>query len=240
MKNREPITVIGMSDMHGYLIKPENMPPGDVLCICGDIVPLENQSDTIESIAWLCGKFFPWVEALPYDKVVLVPGNHDFVFQTLRTDKNGNHRKPKRVMKKLMAPAKLAYLVDTELMYKGYRFYGSPWCPDLTNWAFYADDDQLDAIFSKIPGQTDVLVTHCPPRVMEFGMTTQGWNAYKDFGCEQLRKHVYEKKPTLHIFGHVHTGRHARLEMEGTTYANVSIKDEDYQFTYDPQVFKLV
>lgn len=234
---RKPITVVGMSDLHGLL--PKEMPSGDVLCICGDIVPLDVQSDEIESIAWLCTKFFPWVESLPYKKVFMVAGNHDFIFQTLRTDRHGQHRKPKRVLKKLMAPAKFVLLEDTEVIYEGYRFYGSPWCPDLNMWAFYGDHDELVRNFAKIPVRTDVLLTHCPPRIGMFGTTTQGWNAMRDFGCQELADEVRHKQPKLHIFGHVHTGQHKREEIDGTTYANVSIKDEDYAHTYDVQIFHL-
>lgn len=234
---RKPITIVGMSDLHGLL--PKEMPPGDVLCICGDIVPLEVQSDTIESIAWLCTKFFPWIESLPYEKVFMVWGNHDFIGQTLHTDKHGQHRKPKRVLKKLMAPAKLTLLEDTEVIYEGYRFYGSPWCPDLSMWAFYADSLALNRYFSKIPVGTDVLITHCAPRIGMFGTTTQGWNAMRDFGCSELATWVAERSPKLHIFGHIHTGQHKREVVGGTMLANVSIKDENYEHTYEPQTFSL-
>ena len=139
-----------------------------------------------------------------------------------------------------MAPAKLTLLDDSELIYKGYRFYGSPWIPDLPTWAFYADHDKLVERFNRIPENVDVLLTHCPPKVMEFGMVmSSSWNRYMDYGCDELREAVFNKKPKLHIFGHVHTGRHSRLEIDGTTYANVSIKDEDYQHTYDAQIFNL-
>lgn len=234
---RKPITVIGMSDLHGLL--PKEMPAGDVLCICGDIVPLDVQSDEIESIAWLCTKFFPWVEKLNCKKCFLVAGNHDFIFQTLRIDRHGQYRKPRRVLKKLMAPAKLTLLEDTEAIYEGYRFYGSPWCPDLSNWAFYADSLTLTRHFSKIPVNTDVLITHCAPRIGMFGTTTQGWNAMRDFGCDELATWVKERKPKLHIFGHIHTGQHKRETFDGTTFANVSIKDENYEHTYEPQIFHL-
>lgn len=236
---RQPLTIIGMSDLHGYL--PKDLPKGNVLCICGDIVPLDYQRDTIESIAWLCTKFFPWVEASPYEKVVFVAGNHDFVFQFLYTDQHGNHRKPKRVLKKLMAPAKLTLLDDSELIYKGYKFYGSPWIPDLQNWAFYGDHNKLVERFNKIPENVDVLLTHCPPAVGLFGAVLQHgtYNTYAQYGSDELRDAVYKKKPKLHIFGHVHSGQHLRETIEGTTYANVSIKDENYAPTYEPQIFKL-
>ena len=235
--SRKPITIVGMSDLHGLL--PTSMPKGDVLCICGDIVPLEVQGDTVESIAWLCTKFFPWIESLPYKKVFIVWGNHDFIGQFLRTDKNGNHRKPNRVLKKLMAPAKLVLLEDNDVIYNGYRFYGSPWCPDLANWAFYADSAELDRKFSKIPANTDVLLTHCAPRIGMFGTSTRGWYEGRDFGCHELAHWVQERRPHLHIFGHIHTGQHKRELVGETILANVSVKDENYEHTYDPQIFNL-
>lgn len=236
---KAPLTIVGMSDLHGYL--PKELPPGDVLCICGDIVPLDVQRDMVESIAWLCTKFFPWVEQTPYEQVIMIWGNHDFIGQFLHTDRNGQHRKPKRVLKKLMAPKKLQLLDDSEFIYKGCRFYGSQWVPDLTGWAFYADHDQLVAKFNKIPVNIDVLLTHCPPCIMEFGMVMQHgkFNTLADYGCDELRESVNDKKPKLHIFGHVHSGRHSRLELDGTTYCNVSLKDEDYRVMYEPQIFKL-
>lgn len=41
-----------ISDLHGHL--PKDLPGGDVLCICGDIVPLDYQNDFTQSIAWFC------------------------------------------------------------------------------------------------------------------------------------------------------------------------------------------
>ncbi len=237
---KEPLKVVAMSDIHGLLPRLDDMPPGDVLCITGDIMPLDVQSDTVESIAWLCSSFYNWVNSLPYEKVIFIAGNHDFLFETLMTDRNGQHRKANRVCKKLKMPEKLIYLENSEYMYKGYRFYGSPWCPDLTRWAFYKDGASLQKEFDKIPDNTDVLLTHCPPQVETFGMVQQsGFNYLMDYGCDELRAATYAKKPRLSIFGHVHSGRHSRLEIDGTMYANVSIKDENYEYTYSPQIFTL-
>lgn len=236
----DQITVIGMSDMHGYLIKPDDMPPGDVLCICGDVVPLDIQNDSIESIAWLCREFFSWIEALSYEKVFLIAGNHDFIFEDLSQDRNGNHRKPRRVLKKLHAPAKLVLLEDTEVLYKGFRFYGSPWCPDLSRWAFYKDSKGLTETFEKIPMKVDVLLTHCPPNIDRYGtVLQQGYNYLANYGCDELARAVQDKAPRLHIFGHVHSGSHLRQTIGGTELANVSIKDEGYVHSYNPQSFIL-
>lgn len=235
---QESLKIVAISDIHGYL--PCELPEGEVLCICGDIMPLHVQNDMIESIAWLCREFFPWVEKQPFCKVIFTWGNHDFVGEYLATDRHGNHRKPKRVLKKLLAPSKLVLLEDSEFIYKGYRFWGSPWCPELSNWAFYGDHNKLINKFSKIPENVDVLLTHAAPRIDSCGIVQQpGYNYMADFGCQELAEAVLEKKPKVHIFGHIHSGRHNPYIENGTTFINVSLKDEGYEPTYWPTIIEL-
>ena len=237
--------VVGISDIHGTLIDPKDMPEGDVLCICGDIMPTYIQSDTLESIAWLCRVFFKWIEELPYARVFLIFGNHDFVGEYLRVDKNGNQRRGSRIVKKLLAPSKLVILDDSECIYGGKRFYGSSWCPDLQIWAYYADSATLTHKFAQIPAETDVLLTHCAPRVEAYGTVLQRkkYNWMTDYGCTELTEAINAMKksdrPKLHLFGHVHTGSHQPTEIDGVTYCNVSLKDEDYKEMYYPKVFEI-
>jgi Icc-related predicted phosphoesterase len=54
-------------------------------------------------------------------------------------------------------------------------------------------------LWSAIPEDTDVLVTHGPP----FGILDQNYNK-EHVGCESLTEHVLRIKPQLHIFGHIH------------------------------------
>lgn len=235
--------IVAISDIHGTLHNPKDndfWPEGDVLCICGDIMPLDIQRDTIESIVWLVTDFFNWVRELKYDHVLLIAGNHDFVFQTLSVDKNGNHRKPKRVMKKLSAPTKLILLEDSGCVIADKTFYGTPWCPKLSNWAYYADSEKLTQKFDKIPDNVDVLLTHCPPKVELYGTVLEtGWNHMNDFGCQELAEAILKKKPKLSIFGHVHSGDHRVRHLGDTIYANVSAKDEGYEYRRMPTVIEI-
>lgn len=232
--------IVGISDIHGYLPPLDSMPEGEVLCICGDIVPLHLQNDMIESIAWLCREFFPWVEKSHYAKVIFTWGNHDFIGEYLATDKNGNHRKPGRVLKKLLAPSKLVLLEDSEFIYKNKRFYGSPWCPDLRSWAFYGDHDNLVNKFNKIPENTDVLLTHAAPRIDSYGVVHEpGFNYMNDYGCIELADAILAKKPKLHLFGHIHSGRHSMGDVNGCKLCNVSIKNENYEPVYWIQTFEI-
>lgn len=210
------------------------MPPADVYCICGDIVPLDIQRNYIKSLLWLATDFLPWCQALPCEKVFFVAGNHDFAFEWLMDDGHGNHRKAKEVMNLFMQPNhKVVYLENNSKTYKGVKFYGTPWCPDLSNWAFYKDHDDLVAAFNKIPEGTGVLISHAPPRVETFGVVLQsGWGFGSDYGCQELADRVKQVKPKLHVFGHVHSGLHTPMEIDGTTYCNVSLKDENYNATY--------
>ena len=68
--------ICGISDIHGDL--SVKIQPCDVLCICGDIVPLEVQVNSKKSKRWLKELFIPWCSKQPCKKVLVVGGNHDF------------------------------------------------------------------------------------------------------------------------------------------------------------------
>lgn len=231
--------IVGLSDIHGSLHLGE-MPKADVYCICGDIMPLDIQRDFLRSIVWLSSTFFPWCQQLPCEKVFLVAGNHDFVFERLMTDDHGNHRKAREVMKLFMQPTdKICYLENNEKVYKGVKFYGSPWCPDLANWAFYKDWEGLQKEFRKIQGDVDVLLTHCPPRIDDYGTVLEGWGYGSNYGCQELADRLQKVHPKLHLFGHVHSGLHEPKNINGTTFCNVSLKNENYNVTYYPREFEI-
>ena len=53
--------IIAMSDFHGDLI--ENVESCDVVCICGDFLPLKIQRDSQKSLKWLKNDFLPWCQS---------------------------------------------------------------------------------------------------------------------------------------------------------------------------------
>lgn len=65
-----------MSDLHGTLLPVEDIEPCELVCICGDIVPLKIQANNRKTKSWLRNKFKTWCESLPCDKVVFIAGNH--------------------------------------------------------------------------------------------------------------------------------------------------------------------
>lgn len=66
---------------------------------------------------------------------------------------------------------------------------------------------------SKVPPQTDILITHCPPvslycsNVAAFQLThCQKHHLDLGLGDSNLLREVWRVKPRLHVFGHVHFG----------------------------------
>jgi Icc-related predicted phosphoesterase len=225
------IKIVSISDIHGFL--DFNLPKGDILCICGDILPLEVQKDYIKSTVWMCNQFLPWTQILPYKYIVFIGGNHDFLFEKLGSD-----------LMDIIDPNRdymnVFYLQNNFVILENIKIYGSPYIKDLKNWAFYKKDNELLKEFKKIPNDVDILLTHIPPRVNMCGAVLQSnaFNYLSDFGSEELAD-VLLTKPNIkyHLFGHVHSGDHnITKNANDTCLVNVSIKDEDYKLSYNPLI----
>lgn len=224
--------IVATSDLHGFLPKTEKC---GTVCICGDTVPLRIQKNFPESIKWLKEDFTEWCESLPCEKVILIAGNHDFVFQQLME----NNEDPSYTQETLFPSSKIVYLRDNGFEYNGIKFWGTPWCPELKRWAFYRDSEGLLDAFNKIPEDIDVLLTHTPPKIDSVGTVLQ-YPDGPDFGCQELAN-VLQNRPNIKwvLSGHVHSGNHRPTECMNTRLVNVSYLDENYRDTYDPFEFTL-
>lgn len=169
--------ICGVSDIHGNL--KFKLPKCDVLCICGDIVELSVQRDLEESKKWFKDTFFPWVESLPCEKVIAVPGNHDFLLE---------HWSEVGIDEGIELPDKLEILVDELYVYKNVRFYGTPWINPIhwQKWAFEMSAYE-ECPYKKIE-ECDILLTHENPN----------YNEKLEYYC--FGKYMH------HFFGHWHDG----------------------------------
>lgn len=198
--------ICGISDIHGNLIK--DIPKCDVLCICGDIVPLGIQRQMDDSIKWFQNEFANWVKDLPCKKVIAVPGNHDFYLENKLKEWKGFVEDYE-----IYTDGKVRFLVDELFNYEGVSFYGTPWINPIlfSKWAFeYSTDEVEDNPFEKIP-KCDILLTHDNPN----------HNHSLGHYCFGKYKH--------HLFGHWH---------DGTSYGhlgqhNCSILDDYYNLKKD-------
>lgn len=214
--------ICAVSDLHGDL--PE-IKPCDLVLICGDIVPLNKQQSFKRSLSWFKNKFISWCESLPCDKVIFIAGNHDLFMQQLTHQEVLN-----------LLPEKVEYLFDSMIDYKGIVIYGTPWCINLPNWAFNTDTQEE---YDMIP-RCDIVISHQPPALGLVGTVLQsGFNYMQTFASYKLANRINEIQPKYSLCGHVHSGNHIPEPINGVTYVNVSIKDENYNVTYEPFYFEI-
>lgn len=230
------------SDLHGSL---PTLPECDILVIAGDICPdffrinqrtgVRLKGEDAQAI-WLRKTFLPWLRQQPVGRTVAIAGNHDFVFQNAS-----------------MVPdefyAEVSYLRDREITLDGLRIYGTPWVPNLPNWAFYAEDYALDEMYGLVPDGLDILVTHGPPfgygdkTNMRFASDPDDFDGH--VGSLACKDAIQRRWPRVSVFGHIHEGYgHYRIPVDDDpdSYANaynVALNDENYNPVNPPVVIDL-
>lgn len=218
--------IVCISDTHNLHGKV-TLPAGDVLVHAGDAC----LRGTLEEFAAFCN----WLAAQPHQYKLFVPGNHDFCVE----------RDP-ALCRNLLTRAGARLLIDQSVTINGVKFYGTPWVPNLSGWAFYASAQRLRDRFADIPNDTQVLITHGPPSGEldlipgavavgdPHGLEEDEWtdNDGLHVGSMALLQRTRQLKALqLHIFGHIHesAGRNERS-------VNAAICDRHYKATNPPIV----
>lgn len=215
-------------NQHDFLELPE----GDVLIHSGDWTGTGTTQQVI--------KFIRWFASQPHPHKVLVAGNHDITLDLPFYQVN-HHRFHKKkphdahhIKSYVLREEGIHYLEDSSVTIDGVKFYGSPITPTFCNWAFNVDRGlPIRAVWSGIPEDTDVLITHGPPYGIGDEIPGEG-----KVGCHDLLKRVREVKPKVHVFGHIHEG-YGVYEHEGTTFINPSSCCGSYQLTNKPIEWRL-
>ena len=165
------LTVI--SDTHGKQGKLGCL-SGDVLIHCGDMFNMFNQSNEDFD------RMDEWFGEQDFDLILCVGGNHDFELQKRSTY--------------VAQPFKNAvYLEGSAFEFKGVRFFGAPWIPDLSGQAFFVEDRALPELWAKIPADVDVLITHTPPGGI-LDVSSRGLK----LGCHHLLSAIEKTQPSIH------------------------------------------
>lgn len=226
---------IVLSDLHGTLLPIEDyFEPCELVCICGDISPLNIQANHRKMRKWLVNEFKPWCESLPCDKVIFIAGNHDsalanldFMYTQFPKDK------------------KVTYLFHESYTYtsqegRDYTIFGTPYCKLFGNWAFMELDTRLAELYSDIPENLDILLTHDQPYGWgDIILDYTSWNTGDHIGNKPLTSAILIKKPRYQFNGHLHSCDHTLIEIGETKHYNVSIKNEKYEPVYDPLIIDI-
>lgn len=212
--------ICGISDIHGNLVS--SIPTCNVLCICGDIIPLNIQRDPIRSKHWWLERFCKWVKELPCEKVIFTAGNHDFFLESLYKGAFPYMTYSEFLQQlKDNSNNKAVLLIDSFYSHKGVRFYGFPYIRPIGfqegKWAF--EDDykgmKFPSIYDHLSSvQTDILITHDNP-----------------YNNILLGTSVSNNKtpPKYHLYGHWHDG----ISQPDKNKYNCSILNDYYNFKKD-------
>ncbi len=141
--------IVALSDTH--LQQNISVADGDVLVFAGDATWTGN----IQQIS----SFNKWFSSFPHKHKIVVAGNHDRLFEENPT-----------LAQSLLDPS-ITYLQSKAATIDGVRFFGSPYTPEFCNWAFGYDKGLAQVFWGCIPDDTDVLITHGPPKSILDGLS---------------------------------------------------------------------
>lgn len=234
-----------ISDTHGYHERLD-LKGGDFLFHSGDASFFGQPREIVP--------FIQWLGAQPYTHKVFIAGNHDMGFEPIDEPEGIEHIDGRFVFREREFRKGLeglyrehcringvVYLDKEEVTLDGVRIYGIPNSPRFNNWAFNYNigGSYCKQLMAAIPKGLDVLLTHSPP-YQTLDYVNRGQSRLGDYrtGCEDLLQAVKEKKPRVHIFGHLHDG-HGVLRRRHTKFINAAICSHPYDVLQRPINFKL-
>jgi Icc-related predicted phosphoesterase len=202
-----------IADSHGrhHHIK---VPVGDVLIHAGDFTYRGKRSEVED--------FLEWFQQQTHTHKIFIAGNHEFFFE---------NEKPVTIEKIL--PPGIIYLNDSGTMIENFHIWGSPITPKFYNWAFNRTrGEEIKKHWEKIPLNTDILITHGPPK----GILDQVQNE-QNVGCRDLLEKIKTLNLKIHVFGHIHEAYGTTKSM-GIRFFNASVMNDQYELVNRPIVFE--
>eukprot|EP01119_Soliformovum_irregulare_P018805 TRINITY_DN5832_c0_g1_i1.p1 TRINITY_DN5832_c0_g1~~TRINITY_DN5832_c0_g1_i1.p1 ORF type:complete len:210 (-),score=19.62 TRINITY_DN5832_c0_g1_i1:20-649(-) len=180
--------ILCLSDTHGHHREISVPPSIDLVIHTGDFTKSGNKEHAID--------FNEWLTTLAEDQripSIVVIGNHE----------GSRLTPPSEITKLLTTPT---VLFQSEKVFSGLKFFGL-----MFFWPI--QEGTTNPYFDQIPEDTQVLLTHGPPK----GILDDGK------GCPVLLKKIQEMKHLkLVVFGHIH-GAHGMEVRDGVTYVNAAV-----------------
>lgn len=224
------MVITAISDLHGQIDTLEDIiPESDILCICGDIIPLNIQNNIPKSDKWFSKIFIPKLQSLKVNEIYFIAGNHDKFLENRKC-----------IIENMLIGTNITYLEDEAAEYldeetgKVWKIWGTPWCHIFGNWSFMRESEFLNEKFSLIPDDVDILLTHDAPFGRNDVLLEGFWRNGKHIGNYELTDVLGIKHPKYHFTGHLHSTDHNIVDYEGTMTACVSLLNEDYKINYEP------
>lgn len=208
VKNMNPIDILHLSDTHGQHKNLKSLPEADVIVHSGDFTFAGSEEEAYDFMNWFCN--------LPYKHKIFIAGNHDMcMYGADHID--GLSRN-------------VHYLYNNSVVIDGIKFYGIP--------MFMEDcmDGNLDVFINNIPDDTDVLITHMPPKgTCDLANYGKGPEHRGNATLAELLKKLH---PTCHLFGHEHDA-YGKTIKENVIYSNACVVDSRYNLINNPTIINI-
>ncbi|KAK1816434.1 hypothetical protein LTR12_009213 [Friedmanniomyces endolithicus] len=202
---KQKVRIVCISDTHNHSPgEGFTLPKGDVLIHAGD---LTNQGSYAE-----IKKAVDWIEKADFAVKVVVA---DAAYEWKHAEGWRVQASDTELCRKLLTESEsFTYLENSSAFIEipdkdvSLRVFGSPYSPDRgrQNWAFQYPEERAEHVWSAIPDDTNILVTHTPP-----AGHCDASSHWVEGGCPGLSAALERVKPLLHVCGHCHEGRGAKI-----------------------------
>jgi Icc-related predicted phosphoesterase len=211
------LTLACISDTHCWGMPLADFPEADILIHSGDAT-FKGKIQEIKDFGKELSKHLNDSRYHKgYKKIIFVPGNHDFGFESNPIES-----------KKILEDLGITVLINESTEFMGYKFWGSPVTPPFFDWAFNWEDSRRSSLWDTIPDNTDIVITHGPPKGIMDEVYDYRRGGIINTGCSFLSDKIFNLSPKVHVFGHIHEG-YGMLSLGRTMYVNASIMSRSYQ-----------
>ncbi|CAM1502784.1 Fc.00g075600.m01.CDS01 [Cosmosporella sp. VM-42] len=237
---RRRTRIVCISDTHNCTVK---LPKGDVLIHAGDLTNQGSYSELSKTVAWL--------EQADFEAKIVIAGNHDITLDETFYSEHGLYfhnqhpHSPSDCLALFTSSPSITYLSHSSTTiqlrspagpHTQFTVFGSPYSPSHGLWAFYYDAPQrpdnfsnLTTLWEDIPLETDIVVTHTPPRTH-----CDETDERRAKGCEALRQALWRVRPYIALCGHIHDGRGVERVTWDLSCGNVRYQEKGVTGWQDP------
>jgi Icc-related predicted phosphoesterase len=225
--------IVCISDTHG-LHDRITIHECDILVHAGDWT----SSGTFEQVT----KFAKWLDKQPASRILLTAGNHEVEF-------GKNYPESLKWITDNCPRANV--LINEGIEVEGIKFWASPHTPSFGHgWVYNAGRTVVEAahlhqpfigdIWSKIPEDTEFLITHGMPMGILDRVLDRYTGRVEHVGCRELMARIYKlKKLKWVVGGHLHLNGGKMYIEHDVTYVNAAICDELYNPVREPVVLEV-
>lgn len=222
--------ILSISDTHGVLPKPPTE-EFDVFIHAGDIAPCVTLLGNIESVhvsfpatqaeiaeaqmKWYADTFVPWINSINAKRKVIIPGNHDLATERFL------YR-----FQNLMDANRIDLLLCSSVDVPNVGIiYGTPYIVPVGRWAWMAPDNNREYLFSLVPQEVDILISHSPP----YGICDEV-NPGTNIGIPEMNKEFFASRSIgMVLCGHCHESGGVSGIIGDTQVHNISYARTNWQ-----------